>query len=111
MYGHRLPIGREVQLRDDRDFGFCEAGRLSRVGGARKPDGLNSRLVDGRRKSRRAGNHDQGNARVPGRGVRAYGKQELGIRRRSGDGGEPDGRDTMRGYRQTVDHQKPWDRH
>jgi len=68
-------------------------------------------MVDGSGQSRRAGNHDPGNARVPGRGLRAHGAPRLGVGCRSGKGGEPDGRDAVRRHRQTADYQKPRDRH
>lgn len=48
VHGHRIPVGSEDQLRDDRRVGECEDGRLSRFRGARQPDAVFSRLVDGR---------------------------------------------------------------
>lgn len=106
MHGHRVPDGREGQLRDDRRDGRGEAGRLSRVGGVRQLDTLDRRVVDGRGQSRRGGDHDAGDARVAGRGVRAHGGPGMGVGRGNGQVGRPDGHQPVRRHRQAVGHQE-----
>lgn len=106
VHGHRVPDGREEQLRDARAVGRGEIERLPRVGGAREPDQLLSRLVDGQGQSRRAGQHGQGDARFAGRDVRARGEPGMGIRRPHGQGFERDEHRALRGHRQAVDHQE-----
>lgn len=111
VHGHRVPDRREGALQNDRADRLGKSGRLPGVGGARQPDAFDSRVVDGRGEIGRTGDHDQGYARVAGRAVRAHRAPGLGVGRRSGRGGEPNGRRTVRRHRQAANHRQSGERH
>jgi len=111
VYGHRLSLrGQDQQRHNWSQFQGAIVG-LSGVVARRPSSDFHNAMGPVGRQGHRYRDHDQGNARVAGRDVRARGEPELGDGRGCSIGDESDGRGTVRRHRQTVDHQKSRERH